>query len=124
MAWDMANDRPIYTQLVEIIQMQIVSGSYPPGAKLPTVRELAAAAAVNPNTMQKAFSELERSGLIITQRTNGRNVTEDKGLIHNIRQKLAAEYKEDFFEKMQKLGFSQKDAVEFLKQSYEREKSE
>lgn len=124
MAWDLVNDRPIYTQLVEIIQMQIVSGSYPPGVKLPTVRELAATAAVNPNTMQKAFSELERSGLIITQRTNGRNVTEDKALIQNIRQKLASEYKEDFFEKMQKLGFSQKDAVEFLEQSYEREKSE
>lgn len=124
MAWDLANDRPIYAQLVETIQMQIVSGSYPPGAKLPTVRELAAEAAVNPNTMQKAFSELERSGLIITQRTNGRNVTEDKELIQGIRSKLASEYQTGFFEKMQKLGFSEKEAIEFLKQSHEREKSE
>ncbi|MCM1187037.1 MAG: GntR family transcriptional regulator [Lachnoclostridium sp.] len=124
MAWNLTSDRPIYAQLVEIIQMQIVSGSYPPGAKLPTVRELAATAAVNPNTMQKAFSELERSGLIITQRTNGRNVTENQELIQNIRQKLAADYKADFFEKMQKLGFSEKDTAAFLEQSYGREKSE
>lgn len=117
MAWDLDDDRPIYAQLVDIIQMQIVSGSYPPGAKLPTVRELAATAAVNPNTMQKAFSELERSGLIITQRTNGRNVTEDKELIHSIRQRLAKEYTNEFFEKMQHLGFSKQEAIELLGQS-------
>ena len=68
MAWNMESDRPIYAQLVERIQMQIVSGQYPPGGKLPSVRDLASVASVNPNTMQKAFAELERSGLIITQR--------------------------------------------------------
>lgn len=117
MAWDLESDRPIYTQLVERIQMQIVSGKYSPGAKLPTVRELAATAAVNPNTMQKAFSELERSGLIITQRTNGRNVTDDGELINSIRQNLAKEYTADFFEKMQKLGFSKQETIDFLAQS-------
>ena len=85
MAWDLDNGRPIYAQLVERIQMQIVSGLYPPGSRLPSVRELAAVAAVNPNTMQKAFAELERSGLIVTQRTNGRTVTEDAELIRDIR---------------------------------------
>ncbi len=68
MAWILDSDRPIYLQLVERIQVQIVSGEYPPGAKLPSVRDLAAVAAVNPNTMQKAFAELESSGLILTQR--------------------------------------------------------
>lgn len=124
MAWDLDDDRPIYTQLVECIQMQIVSGKYPPGAKLPTVRELAATAAVNPNTMQKAFSELERSKLIITQRTNGRNVTDDKELINSIRQNLAKEYTGEFFGKMQNLGFSKQEAINFLIQSHERERSE
>ena len=85
MAWDLDADRPIYAQLVERIQMQIVSGQYPAGGKLPSVRELAAVAAVNPNTMQKAFAELERSGLIITQRTNGRTVTEDQQKIRDIK---------------------------------------
>ena len=106
MAWVLDTDRPIYAQLVERIQMQIVSGYYPPGGKLPSVRELAATAAVNPNTMQKAFVELERSGLIITQRTNGRNVTEDTELIANIKQGMAREHVEAFFSKMRELGFT------------------
>ena len=106
MAWELDNDRPIYAQLVERIQMQIVSGYYQPGGKLPSVRELASVAAVNPNTMQKAFVELERSGLIITQRTNGRNVTEDTELIENIKQGMAREHMEYFFSKMKELGYT------------------
>ncbi len=106
MAWELDNDRPIYAQLVDRIQMQIVSGYYQPGGKLPSVRELAATAAVNPNTMQKAFVELERSGLIITQRTNGRNVTEDTGLIESIKQGMAREHMESFFTKMKELGYT------------------
>lgn len=90
MAWELDADRPIYAQLVERIQKEIVSGKYQPGEKLPSVRDLAAVAAVNPNTMQKAFAELERSGLIVTQRTSGRTVTEDTELIGNTREQLAA----------------------------------
>lgn len=122
MAWDLDSDRPIYAQLVEIIQMQIVSGYYPPGGKLPSVRELAGVAAVNPNTMQKAFAELERSGLIITQRTNGRTVTEDEGMINGIRQELAKDHMEAFFTKMKELGYSKSDIIALIEQSYEREK--
>ena len=77
MAWNLDADKPIYAQLVEIIQMQIISGQYRAGDRLPSVRELAAEASVNPNTMQKALAELERNGLIYTQRTSGRMVTED-----------------------------------------------
>lgn len=114
MAWELDSDRPIYAQLVERIQMQIVSGYYPPGSKLPSVRELAAVAAVNPNTMQKAFAELERSGLIITQRTNGRTVTEDTVMINEIRQGLAQEHLELFFTKMKELGFTKAEIVALL----------
>lgn len=117
MAWELDADRPIYAQLVERIQMQIVSGHYPPGGWLPSVRELAAEAAVNPNTMQKAFAELERSGLIITQRTSGRTVTEDTALIQNIRSGLARELTDDFFTKMKKLGFTENEAVELLRRT-------
>lgn len=84
MAWNLDSDRPIYAQLLERIQLQIVSGIYAPGDKLPSVRDLAAEASVNPNTMQKAFAELERSGLIETKRTSGRFVTEDKNMITQI----------------------------------------
>lgn len=124
MAWDLDSDRPIYAQLVEIIQMQIVSGYYPPGGKLPSVRDLAAVAAVNPNTMQKAFAELERSGLIITQRTNGRSVTEDEEMINGIRQNMAKDHMEAFFTKMKELGYSKSDIIALIEKSYEREKEE
>ena len=68
MPWNLNSSRPIFLQLIEIIQMDIISGKYPPGGKLPSVRDLAAQAAVNPNTMQKALSELERSGLVFSDR--------------------------------------------------------
>jgi DNA-binding transcriptional regulator YhcF (GntR family) len=112
----MDSDRPIYAQLVERIQMQIVSGYYPAGAKLPSVRELAGIAAVNPNTMQKAFAELERSGLIITQRTNGRTVTEDKDLIEEIRHGIARQYMADFAAKMKELGYTKEQVYALLEQ--------
>lgn len=121
MAWDLDSDRPIYAQLVERIQMQIVSGYYPPGGKLPSVRELAMVAAVNPNTMQKAFAELERSGLIITQRTNGRTVTEDTEMIQRIRKELAKDHLDVFFTRMKELGYTKKEIVDLIQQAYERE---
>lgn len=114
MAWELDTDRPIYAQLVERIQMQIVSGHYPPGGKLPSVRDLAAVAAVNPNTMQKAFAELERSGLIVTQRTNGRIVTEDEQRIRDIRSGLASEQVNNFFTKMKELGYAEAETLELL----------
>lgn len=85
MSWEFDRDRPIYAQLVEQLQRAIVSGAYAPGAKIPSVRELAAEAGVNPNTMQKALTELEQLGLLNTQRTNGRYVTEDTSLIATTR---------------------------------------
>ncbi len=114
MAWDLDTDRPIYAQLVERIQMQIVSGQYSPGDKLPSVRDLAAVAAVNPNTMQKAFAELERSGLIVTQRTNGRTVTGDAQRIREIRQMLAKEQVDLFLTKMKELGYTEEETVELI----------
>lgn len=96
MAWKLDSDRPIYAQILEIIQMQIISGKYQPGDKIPSVRELAADAGVNPNTMQKALSELERSGLILTQRTSGRTVTDDMELIQKMRDDLYDQCRADW----------------------------
>lgn len=114
MAWELDADRPIYAQLVERIQREIVSGKYQPGEKLPSVRDLAAVAAVNPNTMQKAFAELERSGLIMTQRTSGRTVTEDTELISHTREKLAAGHIRSFIDNMQELGYDTGEIRELL----------
>lgn len=121
MAWNLDSDRPIYLQLVEVIQMRIISGRYKAGNRLPSVRELAAEASVNPNTMQKAFAELERSGLIITQRTSGRMVTEDVSVITAIRQKLAKEQLTLFFQKMNELGYNQTEIAALLRQAAEEE---
>ena len=71
MSWNLDSNRPIYPQIMERITMDIISGTYPPGSKLPSVRELAQEAGVNPNTMQKSLSELERTGLLYSQRTSG-----------------------------------------------------
>ena len=108
MAWELDADRPIYAQLVERIQREIVSGKYQPGEKLPSVRDLAAVAAV------KAFAELERSGLIMTQRTSGRTVTEDTELISNTREKLAAGHMRSFIDNMQELGYDTGEIRELL----------
>ena len=123
MAWELDSDRPIYAQIVERLKLEIVSGLYAPGARLPSVRELAAAAGVNPNTMQKAFSELERTGLIITQRTSGRIVTEDKQMIFNARMELAEEQIVLFLTKMQSLGFHREEIIQLLSGKKEEESS-
>ena len=114
MPWELNNDRPIYLQLMEQIKLRIITGEYGPGDKLPAVRELAMEAAVNPNTMQKAFAELERSGLIVTKRTSGRFVTEDKDMITQIRTQLAKEEALSFIEKMKELGFEKNDILALL----------
>ena len=115
MAWKLDSDRPIYAQILEIIQMQIISGKYQPGDKIPSVRELAADAGVNP--MQKALSELERSGLILTQRTSGRTVTDDMELIQKMRDEIARGQVQEFINKMKDMGFDKKEILQILKES-------
>lgn len=111
MPWNLDNNRPIYLQLVERIQMDIVSGVYHAGDKLPSVRELAADASVNPNTMQKAFTELERSGLVYTQRTNGRYITEDQERISRVREELARECTQSYLSNIRRLGYEREQAL-------------
>ena len=122
MAWILQSDRPIYTQIVKKLQMQIVSGQYCTGDKLPSVRELAAQASVNPNTMQKAFAEIERSGLIITQRTSGRTVTEDLDMIKEVQQKLATNQINIFLQQMEELGYNKTEILELVNRILEGEK--
>ena len=120
MPWDLDNDRPIYLQLMERIQQDIVSGVYKAGDKLPSVRELAIDAAVNPNTMQKALSELERDGLVHSRRTSGRFITEDETMLKNLRDELASRHIQDFMEKMKQLGFQEKETLEKLQDTIKR----
>lgn len=119
MPWNLDSDRPIFIQIIEKIQMDIISGIYSPGDKLPSVRELAAEASVNPNTMQKALSELERTGLVYSQRTSGRFITEDTKMIDKLKAELAKEIISQFLENMQKLGFQKDEAISLMKQTIE-----
>ena len=116
MPWDLDNERPIYLQLMERIQQDIVSGVYKPGDKIPSVRDLALDAAVNPNTMQKALSELERSGLVYSQRTSGRFITEDAKILSDLKKKLAFEHIQTFFQKMRQLGFSDRETLNIIQE--------
>lgn len=117
MAWNLDSDRPIYTQILEEIQLRVVTGQYKPGTKIPSVRELAAQAGVNPNTMQKALAELEREGLVMAQRTSGRVVTEDMEMIKETRNKIALEQINDFVNKMLKLGFQKEEIITLIRQA-------
>lgn len=105
MAWEFNEKSPIYSQIAEHIKMQIVSQEIKSGDQLPTVRELAQEAGVNPNTMQRAFTELEREGMVFSQRTSGRFVTEDNLLIGKIRQQVAKTELATFVNNMKKIGY-------------------
>lgn len=123
MPWNLDSSRPIYLQIIERVQMDVITGRYQPGDKLPSVRDLAQEAAVNPNTMQKALSELERSGLIYSQRTSGRFITEDKELIHQMQKELAAAEVSAFVAHMKQLGITPEKIRQLLAETIEKEKN-
>ncbi len=116
MQWVFDSERPVYIQLVEQIQAGIVSGQFKPGDRLPSVRDLAAEATVNPNTMQRALAELERVGLVYTNRTSGRFITPDEAMIGKLREQSAQEQATAFLEKLQQLGFDPRQALALLEQ--------
>ena len=115
MPWELKNDRPIYAQLIEQIELKICSGVYTPGSRLPSVRDLAREASVNPNTMQRALAQLEEDGLLYSTRTSGRFVTEDDNMIYQVKSKLAQEQMRDFLKNMRQLGFENKEILSMLK---------
>lgn len=116
MKWQFSNDAPIYSQLIEQIKVGIVSGAFPPGERLPSVRDLATEAGVNPNTMQRALAELERDGLVYSQRTTGRFVTEDKTMIETAKRSLAERHVKTFLAAMLRLGFQREEIMTLLRQ--------
>ena len=123
MLWNFSEDRPIYAQIIEQIKRSVVSGELRAGDKMPPVRELAGEAGVNPNTMQRALSELERTGLIFSQRTSGRFITEDTDLIAEVKAKLANEKISEFLRDMEQLGYTPAQAAELIR-GYKEDKNE
>ena len=121
MSWEFQDHLPIYAQLMDTLKRRIITGRYLPGEKLPSVRELAAEAGMNPNTVQRAFSELEREGLIYTQRATGKYVTENADEIKSARQALAKTQVAEFLSNMQSLGYSVGDVIVLLQSFNESE---
>lgn len=116
MQWEINSERPVYIQLIEQIQTGIISGNFKPGDKLPSVRDLASEAAVNPNTMQKALTELERIGLLFTNRTSGRYITSDETMIKKLKEESAKNQILDFLEKMSQMGFKRDEILTLIDQ--------
>ena len=110
------NERPIYVQLVEKLRVEIVSGKLKNGERIPSVRELALTTKVNPNTMQKALVELENEGLIYTERTNGKFVTDNKELIEKIKRKLAEEKVNNYIKDMKNIGITFEQSIKYLQE--------
>lgn len=117
MKWKFDNQKPIYAQIVDVIRLRIITGAYQPGSRLPSVRELANEASVNPNTMQKALSELEGSGLIYAVRTSGRFITEDTDKIADSRSSLASKKVAEFLSQMESLGISREEIIELINEA-------
>ena len=110
------NERPIYIQITKKLELEIVSGQLKPGEKIPSVRELALIARVNPNTMQKALLDLENKGLIYTERTNGKYVTENKELIEKLKKELAKEKVNTYVTDMKQIGIDFEEAIKYLQE--------
>ena len=115
MQWQFSNEMPIYSQLVEQIKIGIVSGMFPPGERLPSVRDLATEAGVNPNTMQKALTELEQEGLLYTKRTSGRFVTNDAARIEALRAQVITEKVREWIREMRAYGVDEKTLEELVR---------
>ena len=118
MAWNLDSDRPIFVQIVEHMELDIVSGALPPGGKVPSVRELAAEAAVNPNTMQRALGEMERRGLMRTERTSGRYVTDDESAITSLKKNIASAGVDGFISQMKRLGLNKEEVLDLVRDNY------
>ncbi len=110
------NQRPIYIQLVEKLKLEIVSGRLKPGDRISSVRDLAIAFKVNPNTMQKALLDLESQGLIYTERTNGKFVTEDEKLIEKVKMDFAKEKVNQYISDMKNIGITFEESIKYLQE--------
>lgn len=121
MTWELQSDRPIYAQLIDQIELMVCTGIFPPGSRLPSVRDLAKEAAVNPNTMQRALAKLEEDGLLYTNRTSGRFVTEDMKMVQEVKRKKAQDHIHYFLNKMTELGFDRTEIINILSVTLEKE---
>lgn len=123
MKWEFKNGIPIYLQIIAQIKVMIASGELRAGSKIPPVREMAVEAGVNPNTMQRALTQLEQEGLLYTQRTAGRFVSEDENVMKELRKAMSEQYIADMFHNLEKMGMDKQEIIAAVK-DYEKDKGE
>lgn len=121
MAWRFNNEAPIYLQIMDEIKLRIAQGRLNPGDKVPSVRELAVLAGVNPNTMQKALSELEREGVLYSNRTSGRYVAETGHDDKVVKNQISTKYAKTYTDSMRLIGYGDRELVQFLEDYIEEE---
>lgn len=121
MVWKLNGDGPVYQQLMGVIRGAVLSGTYGPGDRIPSVRELASEAQVNPNTMQRALSELEREGVLESQGTLGRIVTHDGAVLEQIRSRAVTALAEECAARFRALGICPRDVAPILQRLEEKE---
>ena len=108
------NNIPIYIQVLEYMKIYLISGVFKCGERLPSVREFSTSFKVNPNTMQKALSELESMNLIYTERTNGKFVTQNTELIEKLKDVYASTLAKSYFQGMKRIGLGKADSIKYL----------
>ncbi|MBP1760748.1 MAG: GntR family transcriptional regulator [Firmicutes bacterium] len=111
---DYDKSKAIYKQIIEDFQKQLIRGTLNPGDKIPSQRDYALKVSVNPNTVQRAYQELERIGLTETIRGQGTFVKANTEMISAIRQEMADDILDRFFGEMNSLGYSQQQITEIL----------
>ena len=114
MNWKFTGERPVYQQIMAAIRGAVLKGELAPGGKVPSVRDLAAEARVNPNTMQRALTELEREGLLVGGGTSGRTVTTEEAVLSALREKILTELARECAEKFMVFGISPRQAAALL----------
>ena len=114
MSFEFDNNKPIYLQLVDIIKLKIISKELKQGSKLSSVRDMAQEFGVNPNTMQRALSELERENLLYSQRTSGRFVTDNEDNINQLREEVAKVEILSLYNILTKLGYKKEELIELV----------
>ena len=124
MPWEISSEKSVYLQLIDVIKQKIMSGEYQPGQRLPSVRELAADAAVNPNTMQRALTELEREGLLVGGGTSGRKVTTDAEILNAMKDRILWELARECAEKFMVFGVTPTQAAQLLRDLEDRKEQQ
>jgi len=114
MNWKFTPDRPVYQQIMQLLRGQILRNELSPGSRVPSVRELAAQAQVNPNTVQRAMNELEREGLLVGGGTSGRTVTEDRSILEQARSEVVKALALECAERFKVFGVSPGEAAAML----------